>query len=199
MVVLLFTIIRFFVQLHAKVIDFVSEAVGEEVESSYNFLSLYNNFGVCAVHMDAPIAKWTLDVCIEQSEPWPIYFSQVRPWPEDFICETRDWEACIKNDPENQFTAYLLQEGEAIIFSGSSQWHYRERISKTQQQNYCYLIFFHFHPTGQRKIFYPKNWANLFGIPELDNVITAQGSPIRYEFAVNDPQRSINIVQEERA
>ena len=157
----------FFNQLQVELKDFVSQAVGEQVEASYNFLSLYNNFGVCAVHMDAPLAKWTLDVCIEQSHPWPIYFSQAQPWPEDFSCNMQDWELSIKQDPANQFTAYSLQEGEAIIFSGSSQWHYRERIPKQAQQNYCHLVFFHFYPTGMRKVLDPKNWVDVFDIAEL--------------------------------
>ncbi len=35
-------------------------------------------------HMDAPDAMWTLDICLEQSEPWPISFSQPVDWPENF-------------------------------------------------------------------------------------------------------------------
>jgi hypothetical protein len=55
----------------------VSDLVGEEVEPSYNFLSLYTRMGIFEPHLDAPSAKWTLDICIDQSEPWPIYFSQI--------------------------------------------------------------------------------------------------------------------------
>jgi hypothetical protein len=49
----------FFAELQKKAIDVVSEAVGEPVEASYNFVSLYKKVGVCPVHMDAPHAKWT--------------------------------------------------------------------------------------------------------------------------------------------
>ena len=31
--------------------------------------------------MDAPDAKWTLDLCNEQSDAWPIHFSRIMPWP----------------------------------------------------------------------------------------------------------------------
>ena len=72
----------FFTELQKRTIDLVSEAAGEPVEASYNFVSLYKKVGVCAVHMDAPKAKWTLDLCIEQSAPWPIHLSQVVAWPE---------------------------------------------------------------------------------------------------------------------
>ena len=33
---------------------------------AYNFLSLYTQLDICEPHMDAPKAKWTLNVCIEQ-------------------------------------------------------------------------------------------------------------------------------------
>ncbi len=59
----------FIQQIQAEMVDLVSDHVGEKVEPSYSFLSLYHNFGVCAVHMDSPSAKWTLDVCIDQSHP----------------------------------------------------------------------------------------------------------------------------------
>ena len=59
--------------------DLVSGLVGEAVEASYNFLSLYAGAASCAVHMDAPSAKWTLDICIDQSRLWTIEVSDVVP------------------------------------------------------------------------------------------------------------------------
>lgn len=171
----------YFIKLQHEINDFVGEAVGEAIEPQYNFLSLYNNFGVCAVHMDAPLAKWTLDVCIEQSEPWPIHFSQVLPWPESFEATGRDWETQIKNNPEHHFNAYTLNKGEAIIFSGSSQWHYRDRILKNAKDSFCHLIFFHFIPAGTSEIVDPKNWSRLLGVPELNQIVEQMGSSIRYE------------------
>lgn len=170
-----------FTKLQGEVVDLVSEAVGEAVEPCYNFLSLYNNLGVCKVHMDAPLAKWTLDYCIEQSEVWPIYFSQVRPWPEEFeVLEGQKWEEQIRDDPENQFTEYNLHEGEAIIFGGSSQWHYRDRIVKKQEKNFCHLLFFHFIPKGTKDLVYSKRWAKHFGIPELKEVAKKSSKPVSY-------------------
>ena len=86
----------------------VSSLVGEAVEPCYYFLSLYNNLGVCKVHMDAPLAKWTLDICIEQSAPWPIQFSQWVPWPEQFEQTQDDWRSQIVNDLKLQFQSYAL-------------------------------------------------------------------------------------------
>jgi len=149
----------------------MSELVNEAVEPCYNFLSLYNNLGLCRVHMDAPSAKWTLDYCIEQSARWPIYLSRVRPWPEDWSCDRADWEEVIKRDPENRFTPFELEEGEAIVFGGSSQWHYRERIPRPSNDNFCHLVFLHFVPKGATHLTRTESWAEYFAVPELSNVI----------------------------
>jgi hypothetical protein len=167
----------YFNRLQAQITPLVSDIVGELVEPSYNFLSLYNNLGVCGVHLDAPLAKYTLDVCIEQSHPWPIYFSQVRAWPEEFEDRT-DWEQAIETDPQNIFTAHELTAGEAVIFSGSSQWHYRKRIPRQLDHNFCHLIFFHFIPAGMSHLIKPKNWAKIFDIPELNSIIKTSGSKL---------------------
>lgn len=151
----------------------VSEWVGEEVEPSYNFLSLYNNLGICEPHMDAPLAKWTVDFCINQSAPWPIHFSQVVPWPETWQPEADNWAAQIKCDPANRFTSHVLEEGEALVFAGSSQWHYRERIARKLRNNFCNLAFFHFIPRGQRFLVNPANWPSMFGIADLKELVTA--------------------------
>jgi hypothetical protein len=160
--------------LQHKLTDRMSELVNEPVEPCYNFLSLYNNLGVCAVHMDAPSAKWTLDYCIEQSAPWPIYLSQVRPWPEAWSSEAEDWQAAIRHDPDNRFTPFELREGHAIVFGGSSQWHYRDRIARHTKQNFCHLLFFHFVPKSAQDLTRVEAWASLFEIPELARVVVAQ-------------------------
>jgi hypothetical protein len=161
----------FFTELQQSLTGFVSEAAGETVESHYNFLSIYTRLGVCPVHMDAPKAKWTLDLCIDQSEPWPIHLSQVLPWPEQFACEGDDWQESIKRAPEHRFTPYSLEPGKALLFSGSSQWHYRDALPATGKDHFCHLVFFHFVPKGMREKVEPKNWPDLFGIPELADVL----------------------------
>lgn len=174
-----------FTALQQTVTDLVSENVGESVEPCYNFLSLYNNLGVCKIHMDAPNAKWTFDLCVEQSEIWPIYFSQVRPWPEAFECiDGQDWQQLIRDDVDNEFTEYRMNEGDAVIFGGSSQWHYRDRIAKVRQKNFCYLLFFHFIPKGTQELVKPENWAKLFAVPELVEVGRSENDSSVY--SVND-------------
>jgi hypothetical protein len=159
-----------FTALQESLTEKVSDWVGEEVETSYNFLSLYSKMGVCEPHMDSPIAKWTLDVCIDQSEVWPIHFSQIVPWPERPMTMPGDWQDAIKNNPALHFAPQLLEPGDAVLFSGSSQWHYRDPMPSGSGRALCYLLFFHFIPKGYGEIVRPANWARLFDVPELANL-----------------------------
>ncbi|MDQ3171794.1 MAG: hypothetical protein M3Q55_16790 [Acidobacteriota bacterium] len=164
----------YFSGLQRRLTAFVSERVGEPVEPAYNFLSLYGAPGVCAPHMDAPSAKWTLDLCVAQSAPWPIYFSQVVPWPE---AEDRpqdhsgEWLETVKASPSLQFEPVALEPGQAVIFSGSSQWHYRDRMPPGTGRQFCELLFFHYLPAGTRDLVAPEKWADLFGAPELTGLV----------------------------
>jgi hypothetical protein len=162
----------FFSELQQRMIPWVSELAGEPVEARYNFLSLYTSKGVCAVHMDAPEAKWTLDFCIDQGAPWPIYFSEVQPWPDSVNEEWKNegWENHIKQSKSLEFTGYTLQPGQALLFSGSSQWHYRDPMPEAHGKQFCTLLFFHFIPGGTAEIIKPLNWSRLFGIPELNGL-----------------------------
>ena len=161
----------FFTKLQKDIQPLVSGLAGELVEPSYNFLSLYSQLGVCHPHIDSPEAKWTLDLCIDQSEAWPIHFSGVVPWPEDFSYPGEDWQTYIKERSNLQFTSYCLQPNEAVLFSGSSQWHYREGLSNGVKSKFCTLLFFHFIPDGMGELVRPKKWPEIFGLPELEAVV----------------------------
>jgi hypothetical protein len=152
-------------ELQESIVDRVSEAAGEPVEPSYNFLSLYTEMGVCPVHLDAPNAKWTLDMCVRQSEPWPIHLSRAIAWPEPYRYDRDGWEDEIKGD--HDFESYSLEPGQAILFSGSGQWHYRDPHPGGDGSQFCDLVFFHFLPKGMREKVDPDNWAGIFGVPEL--------------------------------
>lgn len=156
-----------FTRLQHQLTELVSQAAGEAVEPSYNFLSLYTKMGVCEPHLDAPSAKWTLDICIDQSEPWPIHLSQIIPWPEAFADLGDDWQASIKADPQLNFSTEVLMPGDAILFSGSSQWHYRDPLPQGEGKRFCDLLFLHYIPKGAGEIVRPDKWAKHFGIPEL--------------------------------
>lgn len=158
-------------QLQLELLEPVSELAGQELEPSYNFLTMYNNLGYCQPHMDAPNAKWTLDICIEQSQEWPIYFSQVQEWPENFaLSQNPEWQKALIQSPENRFTEHRMQAGNALLFSGSSQWHYRPRIQQLAKQNYCHLLFLHYIPKGTKELVNPNKWTSLFSMPELSQI-----------------------------
>lgn len=156
-----------FTDLQNDLVGKVSELVGEPVEPSYNFLSMYTKLGKCDPHLDAPTAKYTLDVCIDQSEPWPIHFSEIIPWPDDRGSLGDNWQTEIKSSSELNFRAETLMPGDAILFSGSSQWHYRDPLPAKGSSSFCDILFFHFIPKGSAEIIQPKNWADLFDLPEL--------------------------------
>jgi hypothetical protein len=156
-----------FTALQAALVDTVSELAGEPVEPSYSFLSLYTRMGVCRPHLDSPSAKWTLDICIRQSERWPIHFSQVVPWP-DRMEELRERSPdSLRTDPDLSFTTEVLTPGDAILFSGTNQWHYRDALPPRRGQQFCDLLFFHYVPLGTAEVIQPRNWARLFDVPEL--------------------------------
>lgn len=161
-----------FDQLQRDLTEEVSQLAGQALEPSYNFLALYNNLGYCQPHMDAPSAKWTLDICLQQSETWPILFSNIQPWPEDYQeeAEAAAWQEKILADESNAFTEYRMKEGEALFFSGSSQWHYRPRIEQKVKQNFCHLLFLHYIPKGAGELVNPNQWSKLFSIPELSEI-----------------------------
>jgi len=160
-----------FTDLQNQFTGLVSDLAGEDVEPHYNFLSLYTRQGVCQVHMDAPEAKWTLDICIEQSAPWPIHFRQIVPWPEHPNLPATDWDRAIKESPDLRFESVALEPNQAVLFSGSSQWHYRDPLPNRTAASFCTLLFFHYIPRGSRPLVEWWRWPAIFGIPELQEVV----------------------------
>ena len=102
------------VDLHAAIAPTVSELVGEKVEPIYTFIALSDRIGRCPVHLDAPASNWTLDFCIAQSEPWPISFSEVVPWPEDFEGDHNGWAERIRYASGHNFTSVSMEPGQAV-------------------------------------------------------------------------------------
>ncbi len=156
-----------FAEVHRRAVPLISGLSGEDVEPSYTFLSLYGDRGVCAAHMDSPEAKYTLDLCLAQSDPWPIHFSDVRPWPVPGEAPP---------PPSSAWRTYALAPGQAVLFSGSAQWHYRDAIpARPGSRPFCDLLFLHFIPRGTRELLGPGNWARLFGMAELEEVADVEG------------------------
>ena len=154
----------FFRDLQERVRPLLSELVGLDLQSTYNFLSVYGADGRCPPHLDHPHSMFTFDYCIEQSHEWPIHFSRVVAWPDPYRGGQFDPEQ-IKQDPSLGFAPYRLQPNQALLFCGSSQWHYRDPITPS---GFCKLLFFHYIPAGCDDLVTPGRWAAHFGIPELE-------------------------------
>lgn len=81
-----------------------------------------------------------------------------------------DWQQFIKDNADLKFTSKVLHPSDAIVFSGSSQWHYRDRIPTADKKGFCHLLFFHFIPEGTAELVHPRNWAEIFDVPELETI-----------------------------
>lgn len=155
--------------IHKAVAPRLSALVGEPVEPSYQFLAHYGNLGTCAVHLDAPSAKWTVDVCIDQSAVWPIYVSETVGWPTPDELHHADWRIDLIKSGKPKFLEFHMVPGDALVFCGSNQWHYRNRIPQLRGSNYCSLLFLHYRTAHTARLVDQRQWADLFGVPELRN------------------------------
>lgn len=158
---------EYFTALQQEVQARVEELAGRPLVRGYNFLSLYGGKGVCGLHMDEPMSMYTLDYCIEQSGPWPIHFSNLVDWPDAALLH--DWQAeKVLGDPAIQWTPHVLEPNQALLFIGSSQWHYRQPIAP---DGFCNLLFFHYYPAGCDDLVRPRRWPAHFDLPELQPLI----------------------------
>lgn len=153
----------FFLELQERIRPWVAELAGQELVSSYNFLSRYGAEGRCDLHMDAAEAAYTFDYCIDQDAVWPIHVSRVVDWLGGEVPATFAPEQIIA-DPGLDFAKHLLRPNQALLFNGASQWHYRRPKAGG---GYCHLLFFHYYPAGCQNLVVPARWADHFDIPEL--------------------------------
>ncbi len=159
-----------FIEIQAQMVDLVSEWVGEPVEPSYRLLGLYTRMGVCDPHLDSPASKWTLDICIDQSEAWPLHIGKVIDWPKERANLTDSIRAEICNDPELEFRSVTMEPADAVLFSGSSQWHYRNALPRSRGKSFCDMLFFHYIPRGTAELIVPANWPRLFDVAEIAQI-----------------------------
>lgn len=138
----------YLVNIHRQLTEFASDLFGEKLKPSYSFLSLYNKNGICPLHIDRPQCYRTIDYLIDEDvdEPWPIY---IGPMMTDKQRETilssavahpekkKDIDAVKK---ANEFEQFVLSPNDAVCYSGTHQWHYRNKIKGRSAR----LCFFHF-------------------------------------------------------
>lgn len=153
----------FFFELQERIRPWIEELVGRPLVSSYTFLSRYGAMGKCDLHMDDPHAMYTFDYCIAQDAVWPIHVSRPVDWIGGEVAADFRPEAIIA-DPGLAFAEHLLRPNQALLFNGSSQWHYRH---PKDAGGLCHLLFFHYYPAGCEDLVAPARWATHFGIPEL--------------------------------
>lgn len=106
----------YFDNLHkTTVLKRAKELFGEDIKPSYSGVSLYcEDWSICPPHTDRPQCKYSLDLCLKHDEPWPIYV----------------------NDKK-----WTLQENEALVYSGTDHYHWRDRV---KAGNKVTMVFFHF-------------------------------------------------------
>ena len=153
-----------FTQLQARLQPRVEAVLGRPLVAGYNFLSLYNGAGKCDPHLDEPFSMFTLDLCLEQNVDWPIWFSRIIDWSqaEDLLAIP---PAQLSQRADLAFAPHLLQPNQALLFSGSAQWHYRDAIPAG---GFCNLLFLHYYPAGAELLVRPHRWAEHFGFAELE-------------------------------
>lgn len=141
--------VPYFVNIHRQLAPWASEQFGEPVKPSYVFLSMYGDQGIAPLHIDRPQCRYTVDYLIDcdVDEPWPIYIGalfddEVRakfdltgghPESDEEIAERKSLE---------DWSEIILHPNDAVLYSGTNQWHYRDRI----KGRFATLAFFHFVP-----------------------------------------------------
>lgn len=140
----------FFVDIHYQLEEVASFYFKEKVKPSYSFLSLYKPGGTCPLHIDRNQCRYTIDYLIRSDEKisWPINIGKPMSDDErDQIISAGAGQPETKDDIESriiqeQFTTVNLNPNDAVLYSGTHQWHYRpEKLASTAD-----LVFFHFVP-----------------------------------------------------
>lgn len=114
------------VQAHhtATLIGRASRHFRQNLRPSYAFLSMYGRDGVCPLHTDRPQCYATVDYMVSTDaklRAWPLYIDGV---------------------------PYELQPGEAVLYSGTGQPHYRNPLDEDSDATFANLAFFHFVDAG---------------------------------------------------
>lgn len=144
--------VPFFVNIHRQLTDFASQVFGEKVKPSYSFLSMYQDGGICPLHIDRPQCRYTIDYLIRQTQkkPWPINIGkhmtdrQRRAFDEGTGGHPQSEEDIQARIHAEEWETVLLKPNDAVCYSGTHSWHYRpERLRGTAD-----LVFFHFVPVA---------------------------------------------------
>jgi hypothetical protein len=140
----------YLVGIHRQLTEFASEQFGEPLKPSYSFLSMYDDNGICPLHIDRPQCYRTIDYLIQQdqAEPWPIRIGepmtdeQRQALDESGSGHPNTEDEIAGRIAAETWTDVLLEPNDAVLYSGTHQWHYRPERLKGRAD----LVFFHFVP-----------------------------------------------------
>jgi hypothetical protein len=142
--------VPFFKRIHEQLVPTACKIFGEELKPSYSFLSMYQDNGICPLHIDRPQCRYTIDYLIRQTQidPWPIRIGNQMTDEERKVLDESgsghpDTEDAINaRIASEKWTQVELNPNDAVCYSGTHSWHYRpERLRGTAD-----LVFFHFVP-----------------------------------------------------
>ena len=136
-----------FVHVHGQLTELASELCGEKLKPSYSFLSMYDEYGICPLHIDNKRQCYrTLDYLIRQSpdEPWPLYVGGLMTDEEvawiGHAGQPGTVEGIEQVKRDTDWNVVNLMPNDAVIYSGTHSWHYRDRLSEGTADS----VFFHF-------------------------------------------------------
>ncbi len=134
----------FFVKIHNLLMNPLAQTFFPvPVMPSHSFVLMYDGGkGNFNIHVDQSYCEWSLDVCVSQSHVWPIYINSkfVMPGePGTVNFETYEQEEIEKLHREG--TPYELSPGDALLFCGSTQPHWRK---KNADGAFCDMVLFQF-------------------------------------------------------
>jgi hypothetical protein len=127
---------------YSYVLPFAEKAFGEKLVPAYNFLSMYDmGKGLCPYHSDKDECYRTVDVCVSQSQIWPIYATELdRVHTEAELMENVD-------EFKKNGQRFDLVPGDALFLAGVQHPHWRNPLPAG---NFCNMIFFHFLPASSK-------------------------------------------------
>jgi hypothetical protein len=142
----------FFTAIHQQLAGFASEMAGRALKPSYAFLSLYDEGGVCPLHIDREQCFFTVDYLIRQDspKPWPIYVTERLDDEARFQIETdglghpETTEQIEAVKEAHEWQQLNMEPNDAVLYSGTHSWHYRDRLPSGTAD----LVFFHFVGVG---------------------------------------------------
>lgn len=107
-------------EIHEKLIDTAKTFFeSDTLKPSFNFGAWYFNNASLEKHKDVSPCTYSIDLCVYQKTPWPLYIDGI---------------------------PYILEENDAVLYYGESQIHWREEFPDPENNVVCNLFFFYAEP-----------------------------------------------------